>query len=155
MSNNKSIDLDRVAKRLSRLKERAKHKNVPFGITAKKLAVIMEEESCPACHKKYTITTGSKRYLTIDRLIPSYGYVDINIVALCSHCNGLKEDRLPDELRASDKEYIATWIEKECATRNLKIPERNTKPKSIEKLAFHLVNLGKKIIKLGVWLRTL
>lgn len=59
------------------------------------------QERCPVCDVVYNMD-GDKDHKrsspSIDRLVPSLGYVKGNILVMCLRCNQLKQDQSPEEL---------------------------------------------------------
>lgn len=66
--------------------------------------IALYTESCHICGKKYDLTNHDLKP-TIDKLIPSLGYVRGNINVICTRCNRIKYNASPEELYA-----IADWI---------------------------------------------
>ena len=109
-----------VNKKLDRLRERAKQKKVKFSISRSFMDGLLRTSACPCCANCLTFETNSEFELTVDRLVPVYGYTEGNVVALCRQCNTLKDNKSPKELTRVGLKYLAIWMEKECLKRNLK-----------------------------------
>ncbi len=82
---------------------------VPFDETAIRSALASSTDKCPCCGTKMGSTPkrGKNRWASVDRVIPSAGYVNGNIAIICYRCNVLKSDGLLTEF-----ECIVTYIRK-------------------------------------------
>lgn len=78
-------------------KYRAKRGNYPFDITKEDIEV---PESCPVLGIPLFVTDGkfSENSPTIDKIIPSLGYVKGNVEVISHRANQLKQDGTIEEL---------------------------------------------------------
>ena len=95
------------AKQSGRLgaRKRAKKKGVFFDVTMK-YWFSAYRDNCPACGVKLQFAGGKlcNNSATMDRIIPSKGYVEGNLMCLCKHCNEMKlNDDSSKTLRARAK----------------------------------------------------
>jgi hypothetical protein len=92
---------------------RAKRKGLPFSITA---ADIVIPERCPVLGIPLAPGSGGPgvgpagNAPTLDRIVPSLGYVPGNVVVISWRANRIKADATPDELDA-----IASWVRRVTA----------------------------------------
>lgn len=88
-------------------KKRAQEQCIPFTIT---LDDIIIPEFCPVLGVRLECNTGSAGWNSpsLDKLIPSLGYVKGNINVISQRANTLKSDAHAKELRA-----VADWLERE------------------------------------------
>jgi hypothetical protein len=97
---------------LSRAKHRAKTLGVPFSLT---IADIVVPSHCPVLGIPIIFNHGRKGYfpnsVSIDRIVPSLGYVPSNIRIISARANLLKNDATAEELR-SVLYYLETSREK-------------------------------------------
>jgi hypothetical protein len=88
-------------------RQRARRKGVPFGITPEDVII---PACCPACGVKLENAIGKGRKQgaspSVDRLVPSTGYVLGNIAVICSRCNEVKSDCTAEELAR-----VARWVQ--------------------------------------------
>jgi len=72
-------------------KKRAKEKGIPFGVTVKYWLTVYKD-NCPACGVELQFAGGKmcNNSATMDKIIPSKGYVEGNLQCLCKHCNEMK-----------------------------------------------------------------
>lgn len=92
--------------------ERAKSKGVPFSLTHQYLVSIYpEDEICPIFGTKMEWLGNQQNSPSLDRIIPSLGYVEENVAWVSKRANTLKLDRSPKVLR-----QIADWVEKQVST---------------------------------------
>lgn len=86
---------------LKAAKQRAKQQNVPFGLTENDFEIPVY---CPVLGTLLSRSLGSKgpghNSPTLDRIIPSRGYVPGNVVVISNRANRAKNDLSADELRA-------------------------------------------------------
>lgn len=82
-------------------KQRAKRTNVPFDLQESDIEI---PAFCPVLRTKLSRALGSKgpgeNSPTLDRIIPSRGYVPGNVVVISNRANRAKNDLSADELRA-------------------------------------------------------
>ena len=86
-------------------KKRAKEKGIPFDVTVKYWDNAYRD-NCPACGVKLQFASGKmcNNSATMDKIIPSKGYVEGNLQCLCKHCNVMKlNDDSSETLRARAK----------------------------------------------------
>lgn len=90
-------------------RQRAKRQNVPFGLLPSDFEIPVY---CPILGTLLTRSLGSKgpggNSPTLDRIIPSRGYVPGNVVVISNRANRAKNDLSADELRALADFYGAT-----------------------------------------------
>jgi len=85
--------------------KRARKKGILFDVTLKYWRSVYRD-NCPACGVKlqYGGAKMCNNSATMDRLIPSKGYVEGNLMCLCAHCNEMKlNDDSSETLRARAK----------------------------------------------------
>ena len=82
---------------LSRAKNRAKKLNLPFNITIDDIII---PEFCPILGLKLEISECgfSDSSISLDRIIPEFGYVKGNVVVISNRANVIKRDASLDEL---------------------------------------------------------
>lgn len=89
-------------------RRRAKLQNVPFGLQPCDIEIPMY---CPVLGTLLSRARGSKgpggNSPTLDRIIPSRGYVPGNVVVISNRANRAKNDLSADELRALANFYGA------------------------------------------------
>ena len=89
-------------------KQRSKRDELPFTITTDDFDI---PERCPVlgiklkCGKGIGGSCGSSP--TLDKLIPSLGYVKGNVFVMSRRANAIKSDASPDEIEA-----VAAWVRK-------------------------------------------
>ena len=93
-------------------KHRAKRMGLPINLTIHLVAELLRKtKNCPICG--ITLATGKDNSrgnmanASLDKLIPSLGYVQGNVNIICRRCNMIKLNASSDELR-----HIADWIDK-------------------------------------------
>jgi len=78
-------------------RKRAKEKHLPFDITIEDLII---SEVCPVLDIPLSVGTwNSPNSPTLDRVIPSLGYVKGNVMVISRKANTIKNDATPQELR--------------------------------------------------------
>lgn len=90
---------------LHRAKQRAKKKNVPFSLT---IEAIVIPEFCPILGIKLESkekSGGGYASPSLDRLIPSLGYVKGNVWVICKLANSMKLNASPEQLT-----LFAEWV---------------------------------------------
>ena len=96
--------------KLRNAKHRARRNNLPYNLTLEFVeALLMTTKTCPICGVTLVASRSSHNVLTtpsVDKLIPSRGYVEDNVNIICWRCNSLKNNATPEELRR-----IADWVE--------------------------------------------
>ena len=97
-----TVSLER--RTLQRAKSRAIQKGVPFSLTIDDIII---PEYCPILKTK--LEQGDKIHNdnspSLDRLIPSLGYVPGNVTVISYKANRIKNDATPEELKA-----IVAWV---------------------------------------------
>lgn len=85
-------------------KHRAKRHKVPFSISVNDIQI---PEYCPVLGIKLEIGIGVKQFNspTVDRLIPSLGYVKGNITVISDRANSIKTNATVDQIEA-----VANWM---------------------------------------------
>ena len=78
-------------------RKRAKQKGLPHSIKVEDLTV---PKTCPCCGIAMWMSVGSAtdNSPSLDRVIPSLGYVPENVIVVCNACNRRKNDATPKEL---------------------------------------------------------
>jgi len=101
---------DPVAYVLLRARQRAKKKTIPFALTRENVAM---PENCPCCGNKLTVDTEIRgqgnphpHAPTLDRMVPSLGYVPGNVNIICWTCNWVKLTATSAQLR-----MVADWMD--------------------------------------------
>lgn len=89
---------------ISDTKGRATKKGVPFTLTKTHLHALFDTQQCMCAYCKRAFNFHGTRQShrdspSVDRLIPTLGYVDTNVVLACHRCNAIKNDATLDELR--------------------------------------------------------
>lgn len=91
------IDLQRSYDRYWKVKDRAKKKSVPFTLTVEDFHQLYKTKICVYCDQSTDV-------ISMDRLVPSVGYVLDNIVMACLQCNGIKNNYFTfDEMKKIGK----------------------------------------------------
>ena len=106
----------RVSQMLSRAKARATKKGLSFTITRADIAI---PEHCPVLGVKLTWFDkqgGADNSPSLDRRVPSLGYVPGNVVVICSKANRIKTNATAEEIQK-----VAIWVSQACLP-----PERNS-----------------------------
>lgn len=111
-----------------RAQKRAFDRNLEFALQKDSVFV---PRNCPVLG--VAITPGSKRAATspsLDRILPTRGYVPGNVRVICDHANRLKGDRSVEELRElaehgapefrADYAMIVTYLEREMLLREVR-----------------------------------
>lgn len=82
---------------------------VPFDEMAIRSALASSTGMCPCCGAKMGSAPkhGKNRWPSVDRIIPSAGYVSGNIAIICYRCNVLKSDGVLTEF-----ECLVAYIRK-------------------------------------------
>jgi hypothetical protein len=91
--------------RLAAAKRRAAELDLPFCLVEEDIAT---PEVCPICGVALVMRVGKgggKASPSMDRIVPSLGYMKDNIVIICRGCNTKKQDSTAEELAA-----MAEWI---------------------------------------------
>lgn len=96
-SQKRRRQADPAALMLVSARGRAKEKGIPFNIVSADIPV---PEVCPVLGLKLVIGVGacSDSSPSIDRIIPSLGYVKGNVRVISRRANRIKNDATPDEL---------------------------------------------------------
>lgn len=81
---------------ISNAKHRSKLEGVPFNLTEDTLPE--RPERCPCCGIKFIRGGAWKEQPSLDRVVPSDGYVIGNVQWLCRRCNQIKSNASPEEL---------------------------------------------------------
>lgn len=79
---------------LSAARSRAKAKSLPFNLTADDISI---PATCPVLHVPLVPGSGDQAP-SLDRIVPSKGYVRGNVIVLSSRANRIKNDATADEL---------------------------------------------------------
>ena len=83
---------------LSKAKERAKSKNLPFSLTIEDFEI---PEKCPIFGVPLEVSHGgsaSPNSASIDRIIPEWGYTKGNVIVISHRANTIKHNASPSEL---------------------------------------------------------
>ena len=94
---------------------RALRYGLPFALGLEEVALLMADtQRCPCCDRainyQHRGTGFAHESPSIDRVIPSLGYVIGNIAIICMRCNLVKGDASAGELRD-----VANWLERRAA----------------------------------------
>ena len=99
------------------IRARCDARGIPFDrnwLTTRKIfELLLATERCPVCDSEFVYPSPygalgpSDRSVSLDRIIPSAGYVEGNVAIICWRCNALKRDALLPELEA-----ITAWLRK-------------------------------------------
>lgn len=86
------------------VKDRANKAGIHFGLTDDDLRVLLNESrlQCAYCDKQldfHTDVTDRWSAPSLDRIVPSRGYVFENVTICCYRCNMIKSEATADELR--------------------------------------------------------
>src|ERR1700676_4445580 len=89
---------------LSREKIRAKEKGVPFSLSEEDVSI---PEFCPALGLKLVVADEKKKddSISLDRIIPSLGYVKGNVVIISDLANRIKNSATVEQVEA-----VAKWL---------------------------------------------
>ena len=81
------------------IERRAKKTGIPFDIDAEYLIEIFPEDSkCPILGTEFEYGHNSANSASVDRIIPSKGYVKGNVIWISRRANAIKNDASVDEL---------------------------------------------------------
>lgn len=130
-----------IVRKRDRLKARAMAKGVGFSLTKAQVEELSIEAPCPCCQAQMTIIANHDHEVSIDRIVPMYGYIWLNTIAICRSCNNRKADMGPDELDKAGLKYIADWVRAECKARSLRVS-----PTTLFRMRRWI---GKQLIRLG------
>lgn len=100
---------------ISGAKRRARKQGLEFSITEEDIAV---PSVCRICHVPLVIGGDSRTSPSVDRIVPSMGYVPENVWVICGECNRQKNDATPKKLR-----QIADATDRMVSTRGLVLPD--------------------------------
>jgi hypothetical protein len=83
-------------------RRRAREAGLPHSLTRDDVDAILAPWACEYCSTPVGSFTGGTRpnSATLDRLVPSLGYVRSNVVLACHKCNCEKSEHTPQSLRA-------------------------------------------------------
>ena len=101
----------RVGNTFSKIKKRAKEQDIPFNLTIDYLLSILPDDMrCPILETEMKFGGGNERLTSpsVDRFVPSKGYVKENISWVSLLANSIKGQRTAAEMRS-----IADWIEQQ------------------------------------------
>lgn len=84
-------------------RSRASSRNLPFNLTTDDFSI---PERCPALGIEITLNGDRDHSPSLDRILPSMGYVKGNVMVLSNRANRIKNDATAFELRA-----IADFLE--------------------------------------------
>lgn len=83
-----------------RARSRASARNIPFNLTPEDIVV---EKYCPMIGCGVELVYGKgvqvKASASLDRIVPSLGYVKGNVIIICASCNRRKYDHTPETAR--------------------------------------------------------
>lgn len=101
----KRYEVNMIPQMLSNAKIRARKKNIPFNLTTKYLREIWPKDMmCPVLKVKLVMgykkkLSMSKNYApSLDRIVPSKGYIEGNVVIVSDLVNRMKQDASIEEL---------------------------------------------------------
>ena len=83
------------------IKHRSREGGIDFNLTVEDLVA---GESCPSCGSAFSDESKNTKP-SVDKVIPSRGYVKGNVVVICGACNRRKQDATPEQL-----EQIVAYI---------------------------------------------
>lgn len=83
-------------------RRRARQGGIPFTLELADVELVISAWMCVYCQSPVGTFTGGNKPLsaTLDRLIPSVGYIRRNTVLACHSCNSAKSEHTPATLRA-------------------------------------------------------
>jgi hypothetical protein len=114
-----SVAKNPVGSMLRGVKSRATRRGIAFSITRDDIAI---PDACPCCSRTLERRNGefakgaTDASPSLDRIIPSLGYVPGNVAVICYRCNELKRNASLDELRS-----IVRWLESMQPAKPLKL----------------------------------
>lgn len=90
---------------LRRVKHRAKHQSLPFDLT---LPDIIIPTHCPILNIRLRVSANklTDNSPSLDRVIPSLGYVRGNVIVISMRANRIKSDASLEELQAITNFYL-------------------------------------------------
>lgn len=88
----------------TRVKGRARRTGIPFNLD---LDDIQIQERCPVFDIPYVFGCKSMWNPSLDRIVPSLGYVKGNVIVISVRANSIKNDATPNELR-----QVAEYVDK-------------------------------------------
>lgn len=104
--SGKGVELQRYRA----VRTRALNHGVIFTLSWERFLELRAQTSCPVCAIKYEPLASDQhnrsRAISIDRLVPRFGYTDENCHAICYRCNAIKQDATSGEIRR-----VADWID--------------------------------------------
>lgn len=93
-----------------RAKSRAKRSGAPFDLRIEDIAAVWPADNrCPVLGLPFETQSGSgggAQSPTLDKIIPSLGYMRGNIAVISNRANGIKSDATPDEVLA-----VGRWMQ--------------------------------------------
>lgn len=88
----------------NRIKSKAKRNSIPFDLV---LEDIIIPEKCPIFNVPFVFGVKHIHNASLDRIVPSLGYVKGNVVVISVRANSIKNDATPAELRK-----VADYVDK-------------------------------------------
>lgn len=100
---------NKLTRRVSKLRGKAKQKNIPFNLTFEYLLNIFPISCrCPALNINFEFNNHNKQP-TIDRIIPAKGYVIGNVVWVSFLANSIMSTATPDQILKVSKFAKTTY----------------------------------------------
>ncbi len=100
-------------------KSRAKRDGLPFDITSKEIFELIGEGVCPVFGTPYNIIGRlTNTSATLDRFIPSLGYIRSNCVVISSRANSIKSNATTEEIQR-----VADWMKEFVRINRTKVPK--------------------------------
>jgi hypothetical protein len=116
---------------VSTICSRCKKKQIPFDITSDDILAAMPQNGrCPALDIPLVFGGGrgpKRNSASIDRIMPSLGYVSGNIAIISHKANSMKQDGTAEELRR-----VASWLDSVNAARNILALARSAARPAVE-----------------------
>lgn len=80
------------------LKEKCDNKNIPFGLTVAQIKKLQQRKTCYYTGRYFSDNAQDKQ--SFDRIEPSKGYTNDNVVACCQNVNYCKSNMSYDDIEA-------------------------------------------------------
>lgn len=75
----------------SSIRKRAKERGVPCTISRSDLRRLFSEKThCEICNVEFNVVPNHDAHASVERIIPSLGYIIQNVVIICRRCNSTK-----------------------------------------------------------------
>lgn len=114
---------------VSDVRGRAKRKNITFDLTKDTLYQLFQQQhgNCAYCNIVFELTNTKHARRTspsIDRLVPSEGYTERNVVLCCHRCNAIKQDATPTELQTLTTAVVTLFRQRGFTTVDQSTPSQ-------------------------------